>query len=138
MMTIHSVVNTDSCRWASSCPLVEWWTLWSCVSNLIVLYVLFLRANFRSNTRWESQTFHHDENLSGFFRRIFKVIWIRVNYISRLFKQNCTTSNYTLRYSTLCSNMTSHKKGKCHWKCGNALKFSEGDIAEVSSRNLKY
>ena len=107
--------------------------------DLIVLYILFLRANFTSNTRWESQTFHHDENLSGLFRRVFKVILIRVNYISRLFKQNYTRYvklYITLRYTTFCSNMTSHKKGRCHWKCGNALKFSKGDIAGVSQLKI--
>ena len=31
----------------------------------MVLYILFLRASFTSNTRWKSQTFHVDENLSG-------------------------------------------------------------------------
>ena len=46
----------------SICPWVDWWTLWFCVSNLIILYNLFLGAHFTSNTRWESQTFHHDEN----------------------------------------------------------------------------
>ena len=100
MTPIDSVVNSVSCRWASSCLLVEWWTLWFWVSNLIVLYILFLRANFTSNGRWESQKFHHDENSSGLFRRIFKVILIRVNYISRLFKQNYTMLNYTLHYVT--------------------------------------
>ena len=58
------------------------------------------------------------------FRRIFKVIWGRVKYTSRHFKQNCTTLNYTLHYYTaLCSNMTSRKKkGRCHRKRGDAFK----------------
>ena len=140
MTPIHIVVNTGGCRWASSCPLVEWWTLWSCISNLIVLYILFLRANFTSNTWWESQTFQHNENLSGLFRRIFEVILIRVNYNSRLLKQNYTTLNYTLHY------VTQHyvqiwyhtSRGGVIENAGNALKFSEGDIAGVSSHNLKY
>ena len=132
MTPIDSVVNSDSCRWASSCLLVEWWTLWFWVSNLVVLYILFLRANFTSNTRWESQKFHHDENSSGLFRRIFKVILIRVNYIFRLFKQNYTTSNYTLHYITIHNIMFKYditQEGEV---------FSEGDIAGVSSHNLKY
>ena len=37
------------------------------LTNLIVLYILLLRANFTSNTRWESQTFHHDENSPGLY-----------------------------------------------------------------------
>ena len=71
----------------SSCSWVDLWKFWSCISNLIVLDILFWRTNFTSNTRWKSQTFHYDENLPGLanFRRIFKVIWIRGNYISRVF-----------------------------------------------------
>ena len=72
-------------------------------SNCIMYFIIsFLRVNCTSNARWGSQTFHHNVNSSFriISRRIFKVIWIRVNYISRLFKENCTTLNYILHYIT--------------------------------------
>ena len=140
MTLIHSVMNTDSCRWTSSCPLVEWWTLWSCVSNSIVLYILFLRANFTSNTRWESQTFHDDENLSGLFRRIFKVIWIRVSYIPRLFKQNYTTLNYTLHYITFHNVMFEYdiaQEGEVSLKMQQCLKAFRGRYSRIIVTQLK-
>ena len=115
----------------SSCPWMDWWTLLFWVSSLIALCILFLRANFTSNTRWESQTFHHDENSPG-FRRVFKVIWIRVKYISRLFKQNY------IYYTVLCSNMTSHKKKwRCHRKCGNVFKVFWGRSDRYTVTQLK-
>ena len=44
MTSFHSVVNTDSCPWAAALG----WTdeHFGFVSNLIVLYILFLKANF--------------------------------------------------------------------------------------------
>ena len=50
---------------------VDWWNLWSCVSNLIVLCILFLKANFNSNARREIKTSQHDENLSGIHSKGF-------------------------------------------------------------------
>ena len=133
MTSIHSVVSTVSCL--SSSPWVEWRTLWSCVSSLIVLYILFLRANFTSNTRWESQTFHHGENSCGFYSGGFsKSSGLELTPFPGFFKQNYATLNYTLcSYMTLCSQ----KEGRCHWKCGNTLKFFEGGIEGVSPHNLK-
>ena len=64
MIFIHSVVNNDSCCWAVT---LGWLTFWSSVSNLIVLYTLFLTAKFASNTRWEIQKFHHNNNSSGIY-----------------------------------------------------------------------
>ena len=139
-ISAHSVVNTDSCWWASSCPLVERWTLWSCVSNLIELYILFLRANFTSNTRWGNQKFHHDENSSGFFRRIFQVICIRVNYISRLFKQNYTTLNYTLPCITLHNIMFKYditQEGEVLLKMRQCLKVFPGRYSRSIVTQLK-
>ena len=73
------------------------------------------------------------------FRRIFKVIWIRVNYISKVFKIKLyySQSHITLYYTILCLYMTSRKKkARCHWKWGNALKFSEGGIIVGVPNNL--
>ena len=96
--------------------------------HLIVLYILFLRTNFTSNTRWESRTFHHDENSLGLNLGGFsKSFWLESVKFSRLFKQNYTTLNYTLYYTALCSNMTSRKKkGRYHRKWGDVLKVFSG------------
>ena len=67
----------------SSCPWVDWWTLLFCVSNLIVLCILFLRASFTSNTSWES---HHNENSPVLYLGSFSKSFGRE---SRLFKQIC-------------------------------------------------
>ena len=100
-------------------------------SNCIIYFTIsFLRVNCTSNARWESQTFHHNVNSSFriISRRIFKVIWIRVNYISRLFKQNFTTLNYTLHYSTQHYVQIWHhaKRKRCYRKCGDAFKVFWG------------
>ena len=74
------------------------------------------------------------------FKRILKVIWIRVRYISRHLKQNYTTLNYTLH------DITQHHVQIWHHAKRNGgvieneaipLKFSEGDIVGVSSHNFK-
>ena len=126
----------------SSCPCVEWWTLWYCVSNLIVLYILFLKANFTSNTIWESQTFHHDENSSELYSGGFsKSFGLQLTTFPRFFKQNCTTLNYTLHYITLPNIMFKYgitHKGEVSLKMRQCLKVSEGDIAGALSHNLKY
>ena len=71
------------------------------------------------------------------FRRIFKVIWIRVNYISKVFQIKLHYAKLHITLRNICSYMTSRKKKvRCHWKYGIALKFSEGGIVGVSSNNL--
>ena len=134
MKSIHRVINTDKCRWAVAL-WVDWWSLWSCVSYLIVLRIVFLRAYFTSSTRSENQTFHLDKSWSRLYSRaLWKSFGLELTTFPGLFKQNYTT----LHYTTLYSYMTSHKKtGRCHWKCIKALKISEGDVADVSSHNLR-
>ena len=130
MTSIHSVVSYDSCRWAVCVGWTGWIEELFGLANLIVLYILFLRASFTSHNRWESQTFHHNENSSGSYSGGFsKSFGLELTTSPGFLKQNYTTLNYTLYYTTLCLYMTSRKwKGTSHWKCGNALKFSEGGI----------
>ena len=141
MTLIHSVVNTDSCRWTSSCPLVEWWTLWSCVSNLIVLYILFLKANFTNNTIWESQTFHHDENSSELYSGGFsKSFGLQLTTFPGFFKQTCTTLNYTLHYIALPNIMFKYDithKGEVSLKMRQCLKVFRGRYSRSIVTQLK-
>ena len=44
------------------------------------------------------------------------------------------TLHHTIYYFSMISYK---KKGRRHWKCSNALKFSEEDVVGVSSQNLK-
>ena len=125
----------------SSRPWVDWRTFWSCMPNLIVLYILFLRANFSSNTRWENQPFHHNENSFGLYSQGFsKSLEWELTIFPGFFqtKLHYEQLHITLQYTILCPYLTSRKKnGGCHRQCGNVLTFSEGGIAGVSSHNLK-
>ena len=122
----------------SSCPWVDWKTIWSCVSNLILLYILSLKASFTSNTRWESQTLH-DKNSSVIYSGGFsKSFGLELTTFPRFFKWNCSTLNYTLHYITQHYVHIWHhaKEGKMSFKMRPCLKVFEGGIVGVSSNNL--
>ena len=117
----------------SSCPWMDWWTLLFWVSSLIALCILFLRANFTSNTRWESQTFHHDENsprlyLGGFSKSFglesstFPDFLNKITYITQYYVQ---IWHHTKRNGGVIEN------------AAMSLKFSEGDLIGIPSHNLK-
>ena len=101
--------------------------------NLIVLCILFLRANFTSNTWWESQTLHHDENSPGLylggFSKSFRLESSRfpdflnkITYITQYYVQ-------TWHHAKRIGGVIEH--------AATPLKFSEGDLILISSHNLK-
>ena len=128
MTFIHRIVNFDNFRWAVTLEWIKSSLVLRFQFNCII--ILFLRANFTSNTKRENQTFHQDENSSRLYSGGFSKLFGLTTF-SGLFKQNYTTLDDILHYITLHNiifKLTSHKKRrKCHWKCGSSLKFSEGD-----------
>ena len=134
MTFIQSIVNNDSCCWA---VILVW-------ISLIVLCILFLRANITSNTRWEGQKFRHDKNLSGIysggFWKLFglEFVWIKFSGFLSKVTLCWITQCITLYHTTLCSNVTStEEKARYHRKCGNVLTFSER-YSRCTMTQLKY
>ena len=54
---VHPYGSENRSLSLSSCPWVDRWTLCSCISNLTVLRILFLRANFTSKPREKIKRF---------------------------------------------------------------------------------
>ena len=122
----------------SSCPWVDWWTLVlrfqsNCIMHLIVLCILFLRANFTSNTRWESQTFHHDENSPGLYLGGFSKSF---RLESSAFPDFLNKIIYITQYYVQIWHHAKRNGGVIE-NTAMPLKFFEEDLIGISSHNLK-
>ena len=101
-----------------------------CVSNLIVLYILFLRASFTSNTSWES---HHDENSPGLYLGGFSKSF---GLESSTFPDFLNKITYITQYYVQIWHHAKRNGGVIE-NAAMLLKFSEGDLIGILSQNIK-
>ena len=101
-----------------------------CVSNLIVLYILFLRASFTSNTSWES---HHDENSPGLYLGEFSKSF---GLESSTFPDFLDKIAYITQHYVQIWHHAKRNKGVTE-NAAMSFKFSKGDQIVILSHNLK-